>query len=1183
MKINGSSDWEKINNSQYLENSEYLKNSENDYSEKDIFDLSCGDGVVDENSIFVDEENKQIFLDSDLFAEEVTFDDYKNANVNELFELEDLESYNFLTAEKEMSFDDIEFLKLQDSFQITSLDVKLSNDEKRLHEDSKSVKKSITKEDFDKHNGDGKIDENSIYFDEENKTIYLDKDFTNNEHLDNISIDDLDFLNFGWTENTSIENIQKDLFYKLYDLNESDTYNIICGEESSNIPATLIKKMAEIVILKENPDFDRNNINNVVDKTYTNAIVNVDENKQKTSETSIEVSYNKNGDEVKKVTKEYDADGNLVSTQVIEKIYDKYGTLREDVSIQYDADGNEQIQLIEKFDLKGRPIEEITKLTNEDSSTNERITSLSYGDGYEKDSCVYSATEVIISKDKDGNIIYKTTSSASNNDGLNVLKESYPNDKRIQKAETFEQAFEICKQKGLTEEVNAKIYDNLKTSLYQAESKVEEMNEEMVLAVVDELKAKLDLMAINNDKKGEYLDLLEQIRKNDNSYIEYKYELPNGKVIWSKEENYQGREPKGQRRTENTLDRIPELQKLYQEINAQMYPDGSHGSLGQELIDIQSSKNYFNGVDETYLDTSVALSDGFDPKTGEPKTYGDYLFSQLNDFKEKYENNDELLLMDQRITELCEAFGYSVTMEDIGKMLEKYETELKNVLKTGKVTDTSKIADYINKTIEDEESIQSIQNEFKISTDYDPETMIANNYGEMLMEQMNDLKKEYQLYKDQMGSFDKVISMCNVFGFGTSEAEVEKMFEVYEQELRALSETEGDEFIHKFKALTGNDFTKDSMINLYSYNMISESIESLSVEELEKQAEMLGFNLPDDAEISVYRGSTTDPNGISYPHYSKEYSVDALRVLVKDRLTSGLSQNNKTTDKAIDDWKDTVVEHRDFVVDLARTSATAIVSSTGVGVIGCALTGAMVEATVAAMNANASGEQKLSAKEVAGDIVSGAISSGFQGGAVRFLNGLGFTTSGDIDDAGSIYKLIQKIFKKNDYTIMNKTLFKFCELFGLKGVTAGVIKETSNFMFEESDLIMKCCSGEATEAEQDELVAKFLDGIKSGFIDGAATGVLLTFFDHINSKSGKKIYNKLKLEIDESISVATQSGSSDKLLKALNFLNDYGYKFASATGKTAMRTSAKVFNGKDVDSSYIINTEFKEIAKEVFK
>ncbi len=494
---------------------------------------------------------------------------------------------------------------------------------------------------------------------------------------------------------------------------------------------------------------------------------------------------------------------------------------------------------------------------------------------------------------------------------------------------------------------------------------------------------------------------------------------------------------------------------------------------------------------------------------------------------------------------------------------------------------------------------ETVKENFAIRDGFDYDTMIPETYGEILLCQMNDLKKQYELYKENMGSFDKIVSYCNVFGFGTSEDEVRQMFELYEEEVKNLSTLEGKDFISSFKALTGDDFSQETLENLFTNQLVSSSVDKMSnaqlLEEAKKQHELGKLNIedayvlvpdndtvlvfdsdltPEERQEMIYNGDTSGQIEVySSPNYYKEeIDYDKLRILLKASYAE--AANNSTIGKAIDDYADTVVEHREFIIDLARTALVALTSATGGGIVICGFVGAGVEMISGILNSDAQGTQKQSGGEIIANMTSGFISAAFQGGSRQMMN---LTLPGT--DC-SLNSLISNATQNLSSETLKNLIPKYVELIGVKGVTAGVIQNTTNFLMKNYDFVKKLLKGEEiTEDEINNFKDGLINAVNDGTINGAITGVLLSLFESVNVTVGKKLRDAVHKNSSQAIQGEINTVYSS-VIKTLVYTPD---KLANATGKTASRTIAKILQGEEVDFDTIMETEFKEIAKNAFK
>ena len=479
---------------------------------------------------------------------------------------------------------------------------------------------------------------------------------------------------------------------------------------------------------------------------------------------------------------------------------------------------------------------------------------------------------------------------------------------------------------------------------------------------------------------------------------------------------------------------------------------------------------------------------------------------------------------------------------------------------------------------------ETVKENFAIRDGFDYNTMIPETYGEILLYQMNDLKKQYELYKENMGSFDKIVSYCNVFGFGTSEDEVRQMFELYEEEVKNLSTLEGKDFISSFKALTGDDFSQETFDKLLVNQLFSSSVDKMTEEQLLAEANEQGINIEEayvyDYQKSVYEylyddEMYWDPTyiaSVSEICKTPRIDYDHLRILLKASYAE--AANNSTIGKAVDDYADTVVEHREFIIDLARTALVALTSATGGGIVICGFVGAGVEMISGILNSDAQGTQKQSGGEIIANMTSGFISAAFQGGSRQMMN---LTLPGT--DC-SLNSLISNATQNLSSETLKNLIPKYVELIGVKGVTAGVIQNTTNFLMKNYDFVKKLLKGEEiTEDEINNFKDGLINAVNDGTINGAITGVLLSLFESVNVTVGKKLRDAVHKNSSQAIQGEINTVYSS-VIKTLVYTPD---KLANATGKTASRTIAKILQGEEVDFDTIMETEFKEIAKNAFK
>lgn len=576
-------------------------------------------------------------------------------------------------------------------------------------------------------------------------------------------------------------------------------------------------------------------------------------------------------------------------------------------------------------------------------------------------------------------------------------------------------------------------------------------------------------------------------------------------------------------------------------------------------------------------------------------------------------NSDELYdlmkaslpLVDGQVTKLSDEMITSIGSELNAKLSlmnmdfkdkEKLQEQLDEAINSGDINKIQAIYEKINERLYPDDSHNSFSYElmeiqrarqfysemgddlvgeqFAIRDDFDYETDVPETYSEILLCQMDELREQYEMYKENMGSFDRIVSMCNIFGLGTSEAEVEQMFQMYEQKLRELPTLKGDEFVSNFKALTGDDFSDEVLQNLYSAQVLCNYADSMSEEELLEEAENLGINLQ-DAHVTDYSRMEMMPppfpGGVPYATYPyTKLDYDNLRTLIKASYSEGLAADNSTLGKTIDDYANTVTEHRDFIVDLARTAAVAAVSATGAGILICGTVGAAVELMASAANSNAQGSQRQSGEEILANMTSGFVSAVFQGAAKHIMN---------LKVPGTNYSLnyaIKQLTQNWSSETLKSLLPKYVELIGIKGVTAGVIKDAVNFIMdseENENFVKKLLSGEeVTDEEIEKFKDGLLDAVKSGAISGLVTGVLLSLFETFNATAGKKLRE------------AVHNASSNAIKGEIDTVyEEIMARIANATGKTASRTVSSMVQGKEIDWETFWETEFKELAKNAFK
>ena len=464
-----------------------------------------------------------------------------------------------------------------------------------------------------------------------------------------------------------------------------------------------------------------------------------------------------------------------------------------------------------------------------------------------------------------------------------------------------------------------------------------------------------------------------------------------------------------------------------------------------------------------------------------------------------------------------------------------------------------------------EKTKQEIKDDYAIRSDFDAKTMTPQNYGEILLSQMQELKDQWEIQKENMGSFDKLVSFLNIFNLGTSEKEVKKMFELYEKEVKSLSNMSGDKFLAKFKTLTGDDFSQETQEEMWAAQFLCEGVKNLNNDELMDKAKDLEVDINNAYEIDYSKPHISDTGVVTYPE--KKLNYDKLRTLVKAEYLQGITADNSILGKAVDDHISDVEKHRNFIVDFARIAASAAACASGAGIIACGCIEAGVELFADLLNSDATGDQQIKLEETVNSMASAFFSAGARNVLNKCLIGKGVTKE-----------------------LLGDYLYIWIDKVAISGIGANTIKNVVNFALDNKNEIAKLINGELNEKEFEYLRDEFCDNLASGVLNGAVTGVLLALFECANIQYGSKLKQCVLEKLSNGANAAANKiikGDIDKtyekiasyVAKTTNLMA----KTAKATGKTIAKTTSSLIQGNNVSLDEIMETEFFEITKAAMK
>ena len=457
---------------------------------------------------------------------------------------------------------------------------------------------------------------------------------------------------------------------------------------------------------------------------------------------------------------------------------------------------------------------------------------------------------------------------------------------------------------------------------------------------------------------------------------------------------------------------------------------------------------------------------------------------------------------------------YSKIEEIFKKINEKYYPEGAQQ-SLGEFLNGRKEAEQYYATVSEAE----IQESFTIRDGYDPTTMPPTNEGENLLYTLEEIRKQYELYKQGMVPFEQFISWANnFFNFGTSEKDFLAIMEKYELEAKNLVNLRDEDFIDAYKALTGRDFTaenrEDQQLMTSVHTMLEESEEYDTVEELETLALALNIDI----------SSCKDENG--------NYKFEEMQLLINTELLKCIGAGNSTPGKALDNYKDTVNKQCQAVIDVLKMTLTTVAgvltggSSVLLQVGAAALANILAEATEKALY----GEFNEFTAEDIKDLVESGISGAFSG-------------------------IIKGWSKGCDNLFVKDVL--------IKGLASGAGKEEIEYVFDNLHLLMN----------PDTVDEFFAGAIEAGFI-GAANGTIegLVYYlcDIFGTESAAKKF--LKDNGEKAKEVAAQFKKN--LGKICNDV-------AISTEKTLKSAIQRMLKGEDVDWDWILDKEFDEIYKQI--
>ncbi|MBQ4647085.1 MAG: annexin [Candidatus Gastranaerophilales bacterium] len=827
--------------------------------------------------------------------------------------------------------------------------------------------------------------------------------------------------------------------------------------------------------IRDDIEFNRDNPNNVQagDAETTTASASF-------GEVEITKIYNANGDVIGQVAVNYDFGGNIISKTTSNYAYDENGNLREQVDVLSDKNGNELSTTVNRLDENQNIVQQYMRYQNEDGTVQERSTEYLYNDKANPNltTCMRE-TDVLF--DQNGNVIYKTE---KNDDVMQSLKDDYSN--YIVSENDYIEISKCKTPQELVNFLNEKIDNGTKIDLneytqnWQKEFdeqafKITEMSDEAVALVSEEILAKIDLMAEDKTLWANFVEGWTQMGLTAED--------------WNEHERSKFRDKLQDAVNDGKFDTI---NSLYNEINAKLYPEGSQGSLIDNIRSMYSAQDYYDSLNPAEVSQQMSIRQDFDPISMKPETY-----------------------------------------------------------------------------------------------------------GEMLLCQLQEVKNQFELYKDNMGFLDTSISFMNrLFDVGTSEDDVEAIFAQYEKELKELSSLEGAEFCASFKALTGDEFSEGTLSEISMAAQMCADIENMSEEELLLQARgwanIGALNIenaydPDPFKRDEYGNILYEINEeestedcIIYKHdehgnmipirKTEEERIDynKLKTVLKEtyiEVTHGLDEkcndpngivagaSNSSPGNALDDYKDTVEEQREFAIDLARTALVVAMAPSGAigaglglsfwGAVGLSgFTGAAVEAIGHAFNSNAIGDQKAEPHEVVSDIVAGFTSSIFQAMGSDMAKGITNT------------KALK--FMAEKFNVSTDVIKNVIEKVGLKGVSSNVIKslvkDSCEYLFNPN----------LTQEEKDNYIHEMIENAKNAADKGAIIGILLIASDFLGTKT--------KGWASETLNNGRDDGWMDDVAKIIK-----------STYDSTARTVGGYLADGEYDPAKITQTTWKEFAKNYLK